>query len=133
MRQAHRPEFQTLQASVSTMKINLTLVNYLDAVAIRIEYPCRIIARIVFGPSLRCILALASGVHSRFVERIHLSMVFRCKSNVHRLGIGLPFFEPEKSACCVTKTSQIGVSVVALVICKVCDPKRFQCLGVKSD
>jgi len=92
-----------------------------------------LIARIVFGPSLRCFLALASGVRSRFVESIYLSMVFRYKSNMHRLGIGLSFFEPEKSSFAVTKTFQIGVSVLAFVICKVCDPKWLQGLGVKSD
>src|SRR5712691_9662284 len=106
-----RPEFETLEAPISTMKINLAFMNDLDIVAVRIEHPCRIIARIVFGPSLRCFLALASGVHSRFVECIYLSMVFRYKSNMHRLGIGLSFFEPEKSSFAVTKTLQIGVSV----------------------
>ena len=128
-----RPEFETLEALISTMKINLAFMNDLDIVAVRIEHPCRIIARIVFGPSLRCFLALASGVHSRFVECIYLSMVFRYKSNMHRLGIGLSFFEPEKSSFAVTKTLQIGVSVVPFVICKVCDPKWLQGLGVKSD
>ena len=105
-------------------------MNDLDIVAVRIEHPCRIIARIVFGPSLRCFLALASGVHSRFVECIYLRMVFRYKSNMHRLGIGLSFFEPEKSSFAVTKTLQIGVSVLAFVICKVCDPKWLQGPGV---
>ena len=115
------------------MKINLAFMNDLDIVAVRVEHPCRIIARIVFGPSLRCFLALASGVHSRFVECIYLSMVFRYKSNMHRLGIGLSFFEPEKSSFAVAKTLQIGVSVLAIVICKVCDPQWLQGLGVKSD
>src|SRR5258708_15027442 len=100
-------------------------MNDLDIVAVRIEHPCRIIARIVFGPSLRCILPLASGVHSRFVECIYLSMVFRDKSNMHRLGIGLSFFEPEKSSLAVATTLQIGASVLAFLVCKFCDP---QCL-----
>src|ERR1700720_3316093 len=108
-------------------------MNDLDIVAVRIEHPCRIIARIVFGPGLRSFLALASSGQSRFVEGIDLSMVFRYKSNMHRLGIGPSFFEPEKSSFAVTKAFQIGVSVVAFVICKVCDPKRLQGLGVKSD
>ena len=108
-------------------------MNDLDIVAVRIEHPCRIISRIVFEPSSRCFLALRSGAYSRFVECIYLSMVFRYKSNVHRLGIGLSFFEPEKSSLAVAKTLQIGVSVLAFVICKVCDPKWFQGLGVKSD
>src|SRR5712692_9415587 len=105
----------------------------LDIVAVRIKHPCRIIARIVFEPSLRCTLALASGVHSLFVECIYLSMVFRYKSNVHCLGIGLSLFEPEKSSFAVTKTLQVGVSVLALVISKVRDPKWLQGLDVKSD
>jgi len=108
-------------------------MNDLDIVAVRIEHPCRIIARIVFEPSLRCFLALASGGHSRFVEGIYLGMVFRYKSNMHRLGIGLSFFEPEKSSFAVTKALQIGVSGMALVICKVCDPKWLQGLDVKGD
>jgi hypothetical protein len=108
-------------------------MNDLDIVAVRIEHPCRIIARIVFGPSLRCFLALRSGAYSRFVECIYLSMVFRDKSNMHRLGIGLSFFEPEESSLAVTKTLQIGVSVFAFVICKVYDPKWLQGFGVKSD
>ncbi len=58
----------------------------LDIVAVRVEHPCRIVARIVFEARLRCFLALASGGHGGFVECIHLSMVFRYKSNVHRLG-----------------------------------------------
>ncbi len=91
-------------------------MNDLDIVAVRIEHPCRIIARIVFGPRLRCFLTLASRVHGCFVERIYLSMVFRYKSNMHGLGIGLSVFEPEKSSFAVTKTLQIGVSVSALVI-----------------
>ena len=108
-------------------------MNDLDIVAVGIEHPCRIVARIVFGPSLRCFLALASGIHSRLVECIYLSMVFRYKSNMHRLRIGLSFFEPEKSSFAVTKTLQIGVSFLALVIYKVYDPEWLQGLGVKSD
>src|SRR5580658_7420958 len=119
--------------AIQPMRINLAFMNDLDIVAVRIEHPCRIIARIVFGPSLRRFLALAPSVHSRFVECIYRSMVFRYKSNMHRLGIGLSFFEPEKSSFAVTKTLQIGVSVLAFVICKVCDPKWLQGLGVKSD
>ena len=42
-----------------SMKINSAFMNDLDIVAVRFEHPCRIIARIVFGPSLRCFLALA--------------------------------------------------------------------------
>ncbi len=105
----------------------------LDLVAVRIEHPGRIIAWIVFEPSLRCFLALPSGANSRFVECIYLSMVFRYESNVHGFGIGLSFFEPEKSSLAVAKTLQIGVSVLAFVICKVCDPKWLQGFGVKSD
>ena len=108
-------------------------MNDLDIVAVRIEHPCGIIAGIVFGPSLRCFLALPSGAYSRFVECIYLSMVFRNKPNMNRLRIGLSFFEPEKSSLAVTETLQIGVSVLAFVIRKVCDPKWLQSLGVKSD
>jgi len=108
-------------------------VNDLDIVAVRIEHPGRIMARIVFGPSLRCFLALPSGAYSRFVECIYLSTVFRNKPNMNRLGIGLSFFEPEKSSLAVTKTLQIGVSVLAFVICKVCDSKWLQGFRVKSD
>src|SRR5258708_591676 len=127
-----QPQYRENVPSVSGFP-NLAFMNDFDIVAVRIEHPCRIIARIVFGPSLRRFLALASGVHSRFVECIYLSMVFRDKSNMHRLGIGLSFFEPEKSSFAVTKTLQIGVSVLAFVICKVCDPKGLQGLGVKGD
>jgi hypothetical protein len=102
-------------------------------VAVWIEHPCRIVARIVFETSLRRFLALASGVHSHSVERIYLSMVLRYKSNMHRFGIGLSLFELEKSSFAVTKTLQIGVAVVAFVICKVCDAKWLQGLDVKSD
>jgi len=108
-------------------------MNNLDIVAVWIEHPCRIVARIVFQTSLRRFLALASGGHSRSVERIYLGMVLRYKSNMHRFGIGLSFFEPEKSSFAVTKTLQIGVSVVAFVICEVCDPKWLQGLDIKSD
>jgi hypothetical protein len=108
-------------------------MNDLDIVAVWIEDPCRIVARIVFEPSLRCFLALASGFHSRSAERIYLGMVLRYKSNMRCLGIGLSFLESEKSSFAVTKTLQIGVSVVAFVICKVCDPKWLEGLGVKSD
>jgi hypothetical protein len=71
------------------MKTNSAFMNDLDIVAVRIEHPCRIIGRIVFGPGLRGFLALASGGQSRFVKGIDLSMVFRLKSNMHCLGIGL--------------------------------------------
>ena len=108
-------------------------MNDLDIVAVRIEHPGRIIARIVFEPSLRCFLALGSGVHSRFVECIYLSTVFRSKPNMNRLRIGLSFLEPEKSSLAVTKTLQIGMPVLAFVIRKVRDPKWLQGLGVKSD
>jgi hypothetical protein len=43
-------------------------------------------SRIVFEPSLRCCLAIASGGHSGFVECIYLIMVFRYKSNMHRFA-----------------------------------------------
>ena len=108
-------------------------MNDLDIVAVRIEHPCRIIARIVFGPRLRCFLTLASCVQSRCMECIYLSMVFRYKSNMHRLRIWLSFFEPEKRSLAVTKALQIGVSVLAFVIDKVCDPEWLQGRGVKSD
>src|ERR1700689_4059061 len=83
--------------AIQPMRINLAFMNDLDIVAVRIEQPCRIIARVVFGPSLRCFLALASSADSRSVEAILLSMVLRHKSNMPRLGIGLSFFEPEKN------------------------------------
>ncbi len=108
-------------------------MNDLNVVPVRIEHPGRIIARIVFRPSLRGFLALASGAYSRFVECIYLSMVFRYKSDMHRLGIGLSFLEPEKSSLAVAKTLQVGVPVLAFVICEVCDPEWLQGLGVKSD
>src|SRR5580704_4567504 len=111
----------------------LAFMNDLDIMAVGIEHPCRVIAWIVFGPSLRWFLALPSGTHSCFVECVYLSVVFRYKSDVHCLGIGLSFFEPEKGSFSVAKTPQIRVSVLAFVIHKVCDPKRLQGLGVKSD
>jgi hypothetical protein len=113
--------------------LNLAFVNDLDIVPVWIEHPGRIIAWIVFEPGLRSMFALASGVHSRFVECVYLMMVFGGKSNMHRLRIGLAFFEPEKSSFAVTKTLQIRVSVLAFVIGKICDPKWLQGLGVKSD
>ena len=103
-------------------------MNDLDIVAVGIEHPCRIIARIVFEPGLRRFLALASGGHSRFVECVYLGMVFRHKSNMHCLRIGLSFLEPEERSFAVAKTLQIGVSGMAFVIGKVCDPQRLQCL-----
>ena len=81
---------------------------------------------------LEVIPTLPSGTHSCFVECVYLSVVFRYKSDVHCLGIGLSSFEPEKGSFPVTKTPQIRVSVPAFVIYKVCDPKRLQGLGVKS-
>src|SRR5260221_2513358 len=51
-------------------------------------------------------------------------------------GSGLPCFsltllQPEKGSFAVTKTLQIGVSVVAFVICRVCD-QWLQGLCVKA-
>jgi hypothetical protein len=112
---------------------NSAFVNDLDIVAVRIEHPRRVVARIVFEPRLRSCLTLASGSHRRFVECIYLSVVFCDKSNMHRLGVGLSFLEPEKSTFAVAKPLQIGVSVLALVIGKVCDPKWLQSFGIKSD
>ena len=83
-------------------------MNNLNIVAVWVEHPCRIVARIVFQTSLGRFLALASGVYSRSVERIDFSMVLRYKSNMHRFGIGFSFFEPEKRSFAVTKTLQIG-------------------------
>src|SRR5580700_331900 len=60
-------------------------------------------------------------------------MVFRYKSDVNGLRIGLPFFEPEKMAFANTKTSQVWVSVFAFVVWKGCDPKWLQSLGIESD
>ena len=60
-------------------------------------------------------------------------MVFRYKSYMDRSGIGLSFLEPEKGFLVVTKTLQIRVSVLAVVIYIVCNPKWLQSLGVKSD
>jgi len=60
-------------------------------------------------------------------------MVFRYKSNVNGLRIGLPFFEPEKMAFANTKTFQVRVSVFAFVVWKGCDPKWLQSLGIESD
>jgi hypothetical protein len=41
------------EARISTTKINLAFVNDLDVVAVRIEHPSRVVARVVFGPSAR--------------------------------------------------------------------------------
>jgi hypothetical protein len=60
-------------------------MNDLNIVAVRIEDSSCIIAGIVFRPSLRHFLALASGGHGRFVECIYLGMVFP-KSNMNRSG-----------------------------------------------
>jgi hypothetical protein len=60
-------------------------------------------------------------------------MVFRYKSDVNGLGIGLPFFEPEKMAFANTKTFQVRVSVFAFVVWKGGDPKWLQSLGIESD
>src|ERR1700732_4242149 len=60
-------------------------------------------------------------------------MVFRYKSDVYGLRIGLPFFEPEKIVFANTKTFQVWVSVFAFVVWKGCDPKWLQSLGIESD
>src|SRR5580693_8233863 len=85
-------------------QIELAFMNDLDIVAVGIEHPCRIIAGIVFKPGLRCLLALASGGHSRLIEGVYLGMVFRHKPNMHGLRIGFSFLEPEESSFAVTKT-----------------------------
>ena len=59
-------------------------------------------------------------------------MVFRYKSDVNGLRIGLPFFEPEKMAFANAKTFQVRVSVFADVVWKGGDPKWRQHLGIES-
>lgn len=56
-------------------------------------------------------------------------MVFRYKSNVDGLRIGLPLFDPEKMAFANTKTFQVRVSVFDFVVWKGCDPKWLQSLA----
>ena len=110
-------------------------MNDFDIVTVRIEDPCRIVARIVFETSLRCFLALAAGGHRRSVECIYLSMVLHHEINVTctTWGSGFPSLSQKKALLPSLRTLQIGVSGVAFVICKVCDPKWHQGLGVKSD
>src|ERR1700722_4978207 len=60
-------------------------------------------------------------------------MVFRYKSDMNGLRIGLPFFEPEKISFAITKTFQVWVSVFAFVVYKGCDAKWLQSLGIESD
>src|ERR1700675_4247494 len=60
-------------------------------------------------------------------------MVFRYKSDMNGLRIGLPFFEPEKISFAITKTFQVWVSVFAFVVYKGCDPKWLQSLGIESE
>jgi hypothetical protein len=60
-------------------------------------------------------------------------MVFRYKSNMHRLVIGLSFFEPEESSFAVTKALQIGVSVFAFLVYEGGYSKWLQSLGIESD
>src|ERR1700685_3153613 len=50
---------------------DLALMDDLDIVAVRIEHPCRIIAGIVFEPSLRCCLAYCLRRPQRLC-RMHL-------------------------------------------------------------
>ncbi len=50
------------------------------------------------------------------IECIYFGMIFRYKSDVNGLRIGLPFFEPEKMAFANTKTFQVWVSVFAFVV-----------------
>jgi len=45
------PSFKLLKRPLR-MKINLAFMNNLDIVTVRIEHPCRVIARIVFEPRL---------------------------------------------------------------------------------
>ena len=47
-------------------------------------------------------------------------MVFRHKSDVNGLRIGLPFLEPEKMSFAITKTLQVWVSVFAFVVYNGC-------------
>jgi hypothetical protein len=56
-------------------------------------------------------------------------MVFRYKSDVNGLKIGLSFFEPEKMSFAITKTFQVWVSVFAFVVYKGCDPSGFRALA----
>ena len=50
-----------------------------------------------------------------------------------RLGIGFPLLEPEEGPLPITKSLQIGVSVMALIISEVGDPEGLQGLGVEGD
>jgi hypothetical protein len=77
-------------------------------------------------------VALPSGTHSRFVECVYLSVVFRSNPTCTAWGSGFPFLSQKTGSFPVTKTPQIGVSVLAFVIYKVWDPKRLQGLGVKG-
>jgi hypothetical protein len=72
-------------------------VNDFDIVAIRIEHPRGIVARIVLESSPRWLLALASRVYSGLVERVDLGVVLRFKSDVDCWGWGSPSLSQKKA------------------------------------
>jgi hypothetical protein len=108
-------------------------VNDFEIVAIRIEHPRGIVARIVLESSPRWLLALASRVYSGLVERVDLGVVLRFKSDVDCWGMGFPLLEPEESPLAIAKSLQVGMPVMTLVVSEVGDSEGLQGLGVERD
>jgi hypothetical protein len=131
-RPARHSEFP-LSSGPRNQGFGSALVDDLDVVAVRIEYPCGVVARVVLQTCPGRRLALASRIDGCLVECIYLCVIERFKSYMDRVRVGLPLFQPEEGSLSVTEPLQVGVSIVALVISEIGDPEGLQGLSVECN
>src|SRR5580658_4275080 len=66
-------------------------------------------------------------------ERIHLCVTFGDKAEVNGVRIGPSLLKPEKEAPVTSEAFEIWVTILALIVQKICDAERFESPFVKGD
>jgi hypothetical protein len=81
----------------------------------------------------RCSFLPSACRNCSYKEGIHLRMAFGDKTEVNGIRIGPPLSEPEEEASVISEAIKVWVTILALIVQKICDPERLESLRVKRD
>src|SRR5258707_3501461 len=98
----------------------------LERIPVGVEYIGGIVSRIVFQSRAGRDVVPGTSGHCGLVEFIDLLFIFGHEAPVNGFWIRLPLLYPEERLLAVTKSPQIGMTVLALVRHEEFDLKRLQ-------
>jgi hypothetical protein len=102
-------------------------------VTVGVEYPGCAIVRMILELGRRCSFLPSACRNCSYKEGIHLRMAFGDKTEVNGIRIGPPLSEPEEEASVISEAIKVWVTILALIVQKICDPERLESLRVKRD